>query len=931
LIPPLKIKLRLWLLGLLPATAIGLALTAYFVTGRIVTLDAELRERGDLIAKQLAIASKTPIAGGDRRFLRELADAVAKEKDVIEADIFDDPDTIDADRRFDAAEISAAIIGDRLIFVRPIPLAMTPPSSSMGALAPAPSRDARRAGYVKVVLSRASTLADMRDAILSSLGILLGGLVLASGLASRIGGKIGSPVLALTRAMHDLSRGRLHTRVSSPAVAELAYLQAGFNAMAADLEKNRKDREREIEQATFRLREALEALEKRNRELDYARGCAEAQTQVKADFLAQLSHEIRTPMNGILGFAELLGQTQLSQEQAEKLGLIERSAKNLLSILNEILSLSKLEAGKITLNLRQFDLRSHLEDVISLLSVRASRPPILLWIEPSVPKNIVGDPIRIQQVINNLLSNALKFARRGKILVRVRVLESDDAQERLMFSVSDSGPGISPKDLGRLFAPFQQLNENGGIQYERGAGLGLSIAKNIVEKMSGEMRVASRHGKGTTFWFSLPLSVGVNEFSQTPEYRAILISADPLARQAFRFQLEAVGARTQVCASPDDLSLNPSNSRPDGILVFDAGFLPKRQEAALNRALERCARMNWPVALILPGDAHSLTGFYREKGCICLSPPVRSESLRAALRKIAHSGDTEATGELVAVGASTFSPETARVFLVADDTEINRLLMRSQLSKFGAHIVEARDGGEALQKLASQKFDMVFLDLQMPVLDGEAVLKETRASHGPNRDAPIIAITAFAQPHLIDKVMRAGFTACLLKPILEDTLAALLSAHFGAAPRSATKSHESAPHDIHVRALLEKTQGDRRLAGVLAVKLFEELPAHLSDLEAEFKRGEMDAVRRIVHRINGASGFCGLQFIRQAAAEFEAALAQKESADILWVLRQKLLSETEHFLSRQTAIMDSLSPPMQLANRQDAEPMLRPLLSLIVG
>jgi two-component system sensor histidine kinase BarA len=894
------IKLRLFLLGIAPAVMIGLALTAYFVHTRFLDLELGLRQRGDLIARQLAAAAAEGLLADNRRFLRDLAQATLKEKDVMEVNIISEFEPLMALPETGATQTHHA--AERLVCVQPIRLAQEADGPAAQAL-----------GYVRVVLSRRDTLASQREAISYSLGILLSGVLLAAGVARRISRKISSPLLSLTHAVHELSKGQMRARANAEAEGELAYLQAGFNAMASELEKHQQNLEQQMRQATARLQEALESLERRNRELERARVAAETQTDLKSQFLAQMSHEIRTPMNGVIGFAELLAQTPLTQEQSEKLGLIERSAKNLLAILNEILSLSKLEAGNITLNLRQFNLRSNLEDTISLLSVRSPHLPIILWIEPSVPKNIIGDPIRIQQVMSNLIGNALKFTRRGRILARVRVLSCEQG-ERLLFSVSDSGPGISPEDINRLFSPFQQLSAQ-GLHYERGAGLGLSIAKNIVEKMSGRIHVASRLHKGTTFWFSLPLAVGLNEFSQASQYAAALVSADPAMRQALRFQLEALGARATVFGALEDFLPSCSNSAQGSIVVIEAGSLPEKKAAALRQTLAQCAASGIDVILILPDGEQSWVKHYREKGCCCLFLPVRSESLRAIFRKLASSGEAQGMVSPLA-STATAMPESAQHILVADDNEINRLLLRSQLSRFNAQISQAADGGEALEKLSTQAFDLVLMDLQMPVYDGHAVLRQVREGNGPNRNTPIIAITAYTQPGQKEELLLSGFTACLIKPILEEQLVGLVKARFAHNAQPFSPPGENTPHDVYARALLEKTQGDRRLASVIAVKLFQEFPEYLGDMEAALSQGDRDKARRIAHKMHGAAGFCGLQDIRVAAADFESALLKQEPESILRNLRQILTAETERFLSHQAGIMESLSLPPQLPDNE---------------
>ena len=485
------IQMRLSLLGVLPTGLLGLVLVAYFTQVRTADLDQHFTTRCDLAIRQLAMASASHMASGEHAILQNLANSFAKENDVIKVEIFDSQGKTLATQT-NASEKIFQIKDDWFLQTADI---KSPASLSGG----------ERLGSVSLVLSKRNTFRQQRNTLLSGLAMLLAGMMSAAWIARRMGRAISEPVRAVALAIHEMSRGNMDVRIEPMAKGEMAYLQAGFNAMAAELKKNRDSLERQVQEATLRLQKTLTALEKRNGELETARGMADAQTELKSRFLAQMSHEIRTPMNGILGFAELLAKSPLDEGQVEKLGLISRSAKNLLTISNEILDLSKLEAGKICLDFKRFQLRPTLEDIVSLLCVQHRKTPVILWIHQNVPKTIENDPVRLQQVIANLLGNAIKFIQHGRIVIRVRTLLRK-GRERLFFSVSDSGCGISPKDIAKLFSPFQQLGQL-AVSAENGAGLGLSIAKNIVQSMGGEIHIASRLGKGTSLCscsFSLP-------------------------------------------------------------------------------------------------------------------------------------------------------------------------------------------------------------------------------------------------------------------------------------------------------------------------------------------------------------------------------------------------------------------------------------------
>ena len=246
-------------------------------------------------------------------------------------------------------------------------------------------------------------------------------------------------------------------------------------------------------------------------------------------------------MNGIVGFAELLDKSELSEEQRGMLQLIDTSAKNLLSIINDVLDLSTLESGNLNLKIQSFNLRPHLEDAVALLVPKYTRVRLILLIAPEVPETINGDPIRIQQVIINLLGNAVKFTRQGQIVIRVRV-QNHPKRPHLLLSVSDTGCGIPEQSLKKLFSPFQQLNDFAIGDHTRGTGLGLTISKNIVEQMHGKIGVKSRSGLGSTFWFTVPLDKNPEAIDVLPHFDVALADDSQLSRQAFTYQLQAMGA-----------------------------------------------------------------------------------------------------------------------------------------------------------------------------------------------------------------------------------------------------------------------------------------------------------------------------------------------------------------------------------------------------
>ncbi len=760
-------------------------------------------------------------------------------------------------------------------------------------------------GWVEVEMLSSPYMVIHYQTILMTITITVLCLSVAAYLAICLFKAITDPLTHIKQVIHHLALGKLETRVSSQKSREFIDIAEAINEMAESLEIAQQDLQNHIEQSTQDLRETLETIEIKNIELDIARKEAIEASRIKSEFLANTSHEIRTPLNGILGFAALTLKTDINEQQADYINTIHNSAQSLLTVINGILDFSKLEAGKLTLEYAPLPLHQTIDETLHILAPNAHEKKLQLlgYVDPKIPNTLLGDSLRFKQILSNLVSNAIKFSDQGNIIVRTTTVATHETYLMLKISISDQGKGLTPAQQNNLFKPFSQTDSSNSRE-QGGTGLGLAICKGLVERMNGEIGVESQLDVGSTFWFTARFGIDKKPTSNTPtpqfnNHRVLLCGTNKGSLDHLQTLLQEWQMEQQTINEIHDIFSTirqAKNSNPFELLILDIAPNERRIKPAMLHSISEQLGSEFNCKVIVCCTAEHLRLFRTDNNksnTIFIRKPIAYDAL---LKLLCENLDVVLTDLSIENNSILKDDRPSASVLLVDDNPANLQLASELLRGLNTLVVQASNGPQAIEACLENQFDVIFMDIQMPGMDGFEATRTIRAAENGLRRTPIIALTAHSITEQKAQLLLAGMDDCISKPVNEAQLAHIINRwaslrgkkeviiqeniHITQEKLPAKNQKRDPSSSVDISLCLKLANNKPALAHDMLQMMLSSLPTEKLGINQAVAENNIPVLGELIHRLYGSSCYCGVPQLKSISGLLDKLLQANKIAEI---------------------------------------------------
>ncbi|MCG8315618.1 MAG: response regulator, partial [Pseudomonadales bacterium] len=910
--------------SIVPTLLVSVTLGVFFIGHRFQEIDTSLESRGNTLVTTYADIISTNIDTENRSQTARILQRILEEKFVRAANLYDKeaniiqtagPTMFPASGRVNLLPSAAVESPHSLLQQTEESLRIMYPINRFN------ENKLENLGWLEIEFSHSLSLIEKYETVLIVIAACVVAFLLNGYLAFNFSKEIGSGIQSLKQTIQSMSEGDLESSVEEDSYGELKELQHSLNLLGKSIVENQRELQQNVDQATEDLRETLETIEIQNIELDLARKEALEASRIKSEFLANMSHEIRTPLNGVIGFTNLLLKGELSPSQKDYLETIQKSSESLLAIINDILDFSKIEAGKLVLDQAPLNLQDVVEDVLAMLAPMAfeKRLEQISLFYSDVPTHIIGDPLRLRQIITNLANNALKFTEYGEVIVRVMLDDIRDDIANIKVTVSDTGVGLSETQQQNLFDAFRQADTTTARRFG-GTGLGLVISKHLVEQMHGEIGLESKEGEGSTFWFTFRAEVRSTQEELKPLIpnrtgHVLVYDSNETVRAAVRNTLSKkdieIHEYSDIAVLKEDLLDFHNPIEYDALLVGINAQQPMYLEVS---KLFKDSPSDSPIVVFgNHSDQMVLADMIGEELPPLIPKPLSQKKAFDVLHHVIAqdyqptrinrnppSLPQQVSHRALNSSRKTKPQEPPLQVIAVDDNPANLKLLTALLEDLNVAVTPCDSGTKCLEHMDRLGYDLVLMDIQMPVMDGMETTRRIRAKETGDNRIPIIAVTAHALASEKQKLLKSGMDDYVTKPINENQLVHIIKRWTGtdlvSPPPIEIPLNTPQNQAVDIALGLKLANGKEDLAEEMLSMLFNSLKEDKLTMSDALNRKDYPDLLEKVHKLHGATRYTGVPRLQTAAKELEEALKGDEK-DKFQQLSDLLFQEIEAVLS----------------------------------